>query len=596
LGAYAVAAEPTVGQLEDAIVDALRHPETRVVGIVGRWGVGKTHIVREVLRKRASGLSPLKQYAYVSLFGAKSVAEIKSQILGAISFLGGIAPPGQRVGAGRQALDAIRNKNAASAFAIKERLQSLAKSWPLVGNATSEAIRLLADLVEFSAIRDMIVCLDDLERVSNLLSMAEVMGLASLLANERSCKVVLIFSRDNLNDENKKWLSEYREKVFDREIVVDPPISHTVKIAAGRRTGPALVRLQRAAETLQIKNIRVLRRLAIAMDEVIARVPDLVEPLKDNVSQSLATLLYCHLMPGDGIPSIAEVLAIEYVSPVEDKEDAEKKGQRSDHLAFLRNAGWVEVAEWDRHLADYVRDGYCDWQGLAAALAKDNDVASASIRKAELDVLWSEYRTSFKSDAEWRDFGQRLKDAVAERLDVIDTNSFDSALWILRQTDLDPDADALLARWTAMHEKDPAYFDLDHLETFGRLKDDKLRQICVDHQGKPRSPKAIREVLTRMGRDRSWGGDDSAALELATVSDYTTLFREGDLSAAIMAAIRLWLKLGNPDAQALTIKKNIEDALRIIGTESRLNRERVLALGVKLEQGAVETPRAIRGQ
>ena len=50
----------------------LSNADPEVLSISGRWGVGKTHAWDEVLKARRAS-TPLRHYAYVSVFGIKSL-------------------------------------------------------------------------------------------------------------------------------------------------------------------------------------------------------------------------------------------------------------------------------------------------------------------------------------------------------------------------------------------------------------------------------------------------------------------------------------------------------------------------------------------
>jgi hypothetical protein len=85
---------------------------------------------------------------------------------------------------------------------------------------------LWADAVENQALRGMVVCIDDLERKEESLSASALLGLITSLRDERSCKVVLLFNETKAaaNKEFAPVLAEFREKVIDREILLNPTV------------------------------------------------------------------------------------------------------------------------------------------------------------------------------------------------------------------------------------------------------------------------------------------------------------------------------------------------------------------------------------
>jgi len=58
----------------------LANPNPEVLSISGRWGVGKTHAWDTVLKSMRTK-APLRRYAYVSVFGLRSLEALKTSIV-----------------------------------------------------------------------------------------------------------------------------------------------------------------------------------------------------------------------------------------------------------------------------------------------------------------------------------------------------------------------------------------------------------------------------------------------------------------------------------------------------------------------------------
>ena len=130
----------------------LRSPEPEVLCITGAWGVGKTYTWQTVLdRVRAKRATGLSRYSYVSLFGISSLAGMKTAIFENRDFL---LPEGstglERFLSGGNSIVKGGKQLVGAAAALPI---------PYLGGALSKAQPLL-----FSAIRNQIVCVDDLER------------------------------------------------------------------------------------------------------------------------------------------------------------------------------------------------------------------------------------------------------------------------------------------------------------------------------------------------------------------------------------------------------------------------------------------------
>jgi hypothetical protein len=567
-----------VAGIKVAIWEALNSASISIVGLVGPWGVGKTHLWKAIVEERRADIAlKYPRYAYVSLFGLRSISDVKTSILLEVS---GTAKLGGNS-------DAIVSKVWAAAkkkkAALVRRIQKGAAGLGLLGKVAAEAIQLGIDAFEFGAIRNCLVCLDDLERMALELSAIEVMGLVETLARERACKVVLIFSRDNLSDDSKKSLKQYREKIFDREILLDPPMAYAVDIAVQGRDAATVTSLSKVAESLGIKSVRVLKKIITGYDDVLSHLPQLLPPVKNALMFSLGVLYYCHLIGGEDVPTVDNVLAIEYVSPIEEADNGEQNTS-TKHLQFLRRAGWTHLSDSDRHLAAYVRDGVCDWAALVAVMEAENRDVASSQRRDEIGELWREYRSSFRDAEGWHAFAERLLQKHLEHISLVNTHSLDSALWVLRKAGMGEAADRLLENWRVAHAHEKQMFDLNELETFQKLTDARLRQVCEqEYVPSSEKDKDILEILARISTEKSWGGDDTAFLESARAEDYASAFRSKKLNLAALDGAQFFLRLANPGAADLIIRAKIEAALRDISHESEINREKVRALGVNLD-------------
>lgn len=145
-------------------------------------GIGKTfswnkYLVEARKEDRISGI----KYSYVSLFGIKSIEQLKEAIFSnAVS----------NHHAGEQPnLQTFQNN-------AKNLVESFSKnSWKFMRdlpylNYAKPAV----DAWSFMSISNYIICIDDLERKGNALEIKEVLGLVSLLKEQKSCKVVLLLN------------------------------------------------------------------------------------------------------------------------------------------------------------------------------------------------------------------------------------------------------------------------------------------------------------------------------------------------------------------------------------------------------------------
>jgi hypothetical protein len=208
----------------------LRTPDAEVLCITGDWGVGKTYNWQTTFdRLRTKREIGLYRYSYVSLFGINSLEAFKQATFENLEFVvpEGKAAFNRALGYGNQA------------FQQSKKLAGALSAIPMVG----DAINKVSSPFLFSSIRNQIVCIDDLERRGNGLSVKDVFGLASYLREQRNCKIAFLLNQEKLGDAESgaaKEFKDYFEKVIDAKVVFAPT-------AAERRRS-------RSAETIQCRD------------------------------------------------------------------------------------------------------------------------------------------------------------------------------------------------------------------------------------------------------------------------------------------------------------------------------------------------------
>jgi Cdc6-like AAA superfamily ATPase len=244
-------------------LDAAISDETpKVILLTGGWGAGKTYQWRDALKRGQKSQKNLK-CAYVSLFGIGTLAEAKKrlseELVSVLSLPDGAGTVGGLV----------------SEASTKLKPLQMVKLLPLIPYL-GKAEGLLNEL-SFSVVRDAVVCIDDLERKSNGLSIADVFGLASFLKEERKCRVILIANNKKFDEEGTAAASVYLEKVIDEHVNFAPTPQEACEIALGQNPDRPRVMLREHLLRLEVSNIRVIRRLSQLVDELATAIDGLDE-------------------------------------------------------------------------------------------------------------------------------------------------------------------------------------------------------------------------------------------------------------------------------------------------------------------------------
>lgn len=174
--------------------------------INGKWGIGKTYYyineIEKLIKETESVIGKNYEPIYISLNGISSTSDIVSQITSNI-FVQKLPRKLKKNITFRLSSLAFEIFNTISVFIKDKELKDLNR----------------IDLFNFIDFRNKVICLDDLERISEKISIEEILGFISrnFLENQYT-KVIVIGSEEDLDEKNKVKFLIRKEKIFYREI------------------------------------------------------------------------------------------------------------------------------------------------------------------------------------------------------------------------------------------------------------------------------------------------------------------------------------------------------------------------------------------
>ncbi|HHY1243715.1 TPA: P-loop NTPase fold protein [Campylobacter jejuni] len=199
----------------DKIAEFLTSKSRVCLTINGPWGIGKTHLWKQVEEK----INTDKKVVYIDLFGKESYKQILEEIVFKI------------------------HQNYNKTVNVTSQIISKTINIKSAGiiNINPDAIFSFLKKEDFN---NIIVCFDNIERRSDNLSLKEILGLVNLLKEDKECSVILILNKNELNKQednaknnmqtssndktqhdakqnNNDWYQEYKEKVIDYEMLLE---------------------------------------------------------------------------------------------------------------------------------------------------------------------------------------------------------------------------------------------------------------------------------------------------------------------------------------------------------------------------------------
>ena len=292
--------------IEQRLTEILQRDNAVCVVLDGEWGVGKT-----TFWKNFSAENFDKNSVYVSLFGKASIQEIKQEI----------------------GIQIYKRNKYISEFSKKARHLKFDKVIDEITPKLGSAVIGCISFFEKKDFKDIIICFDDFERMSDKINLKDVLGLISEYKEQQNCHIVMILNhskmtasakeiqkedkknledkefrsakeiqkedKKNLEDkefrndsqtkedktELEKILSEYKDKIMDYEFYYNPTPQESFNIVSGELEEVYRDVTLRYFEKHAINNIRVMRRAINALNDYKQYLEDKLQkyqPIKDN--------------------------------------------------------------------------------------------------------------------------------------------------------------------------------------------------------------------------------------------------------------------------------------------------------------------------
>jgi nucleoside-triphosphatase THEP1 len=254
-----------VTNLEKKLVKLIETEKPCAIALTGEWGVGKTQFWNN-FKKKYHDQFKLRKYAYVSLFGIDSLESLKYEI--AVKTHKADQSEDRMQGAKllfNKALDTV------DLSSIEGKGLSLNIGKSLITSALS------------SLVSNTVICIDDVERISDSLSLKDVMGLINDLKLEKNCQVIVILHDSKANEQ----FQEYKEKVLDEILVLDDNLDALENSITDKL---ALDVMQLFYRKIRIKNLRFYKKVFNNYRQIIENIDSLSDTSKKHVLRNLLVI------------------------------------------------------------------------------------------------------------------------------------------------------------------------------------------------------------------------------------------------------------------------------------------------------------------
>lgn len=192
--------------IKTLIVDYANKKDTDYALLInGKWGTGKTYFLKNELKKVVEKKAE-KKFVYVSLNGVKSEEEIMTQILLAkYSYLKKL----DKYIPAKLLLEVAK-------YPADLKFPGASKLIDSFGSVFSRKNLKVENVLSF---KDVIICLDDLERKSDKYSIHELLGFVNTTFIEhKKIKLLFIGDESKINESERQAYSNIKEKLIGRVI------------------------------------------------------------------------------------------------------------------------------------------------------------------------------------------------------------------------------------------------------------------------------------------------------------------------------------------------------------------------------------------
>jgi hypothetical protein len=476
-----------------SLIALLNDKNHKVVALRGKWGTGKTYLWRSL---SSNGLAGGKKPIYVSLFGVRTIKELKLRIL-------------QSVGLSDQsAFKKLVEAGAGLGAGLVKRF---------TGYSAEDGVLLWVS----SLVKDKLIVIDDLERKHSTLHTDEVMGFLSEYSDSHGAQFLVLLNLEKLGDE--LW-NTLHEKVVDGEVVLDPSSSEAFDIAANGATDGYIAIARATCSKLKLTNIRVIRKIL----RVLHRISKIAGPANtgyDRWVPSTVLLVASHYRGIENAPSLQYITSFNtFEYAVRDVNQEHQEDKEKEWAELLTELGIQVSDEYETTIYEYLQSGLMDEKGIENILGRyqrEQDQGNMYAKRREFFLAY--WWDPSLSESDLKVMAHEVS-ANVENLSPSEISELVGVIDKLGDTVL---SRQVLDRWVASANSRPEFQTLrntDFVHDFEQLHPEVQAALqAVIANSCP--PLTLVEAVLHIARDSSWGNRQTSPIESATQAEYEVAIR-----------------------------------------------------------------------
>lgn len=433
----------------------------------------------------------------------------------------------------------------------------------------------LIEASSFLAVRDQLICLDDLERKGDGLKIKELFGLVSYLKEQRRRKVVLILNDGAFDTKEKEDFHQYFEKTVDSHVRFAPSAEECTRIALPE-SSDFHDKMRAHCTSLGISNIRVIRRIERMARMLQPMLANLHERVFEDYLRDLVLLGWCKFA-ADGPPlEFVKTRHNQLYLPAKQKsEDETKWGPLLDRYGFRHFSSASSL------LLAAIEQGFFDAAALEPEARKLHEGYVAQQSEADFHEAWQIYHRGFGDDE--KELVEALSTSFRKNVQYIHPMNANGTIVLLKDLGHTALASELIALYVARRSAET--FDRSNMFRENDITDPEFQEAVKKKIVDAPDARDPKDVLLKIARQQGWGKQDTKLLSKVDARGYYDIFKsigdDDELTACIRMALSFGEGAGDPEK---AIARSAKDALIEIAAESKLNSRRVQSkYGIEIE-------------
>lgn len=515
----------TFKRVKDSLIALLQDQDYKVIALTGKWGTGKTYLWQSVATESFCRKGASKQPIYVSLFGVKSINDLKLRVL-QNAYLKDASSVKKVIGDGsgifRDVFDAIKS---------------------FTGFSTDGAAIGIA-LIWFQKLtKDRLIVIDDIERKHKSLDIDEFLGMLDEYSESHGTRFLILLNTDKLLENTHMWATLH-EKVIDAEVILAPAASESFDIAAMGNVSSYLPEVRAAIVILNISNIRVIKRILKTVKRIADATGSIGGVPANRWVPSTALLTACHYRAVENAPPFEYIKSFnKWAHFIDDKNGTKRDPAEVDWDLILNKLGIHGVDAYEEIIQQFLQSGLLDIDRLKALFESYQKEEANS----EAFAKQNEFFDAFAWDAH-RNEDDLL--AMAKELfpfiNAFGPDSISDIVSVVEKLE-----DVVLARqfldaWLQSIETRPEYQQMNEVPFDISLR--KYHPDVVKKMNAMRDmqhpPLTVTETAERIIDNSGWGSREESSLRNSTVRQYEDALNQitGDKLRRFLTTNLEWAK------------------------------------------------------